>query len=818
VEVEGSGDPAGEGEADRLRLVLNAPALAALTPLAALHPALARWTPQQGSAEVSLSTQGRWPALRTEGQARLRELRAAELGLASGQVSWRVSSGRDEPVSLQAELLQARVGVLRASVLRASVDGTLRAHRLSLDAAAPLQPPPGLERSFGLQPAAGTQARLQGSGGWDGARAGGGTWRGSLDRLSVGVWDGSTERRATPDASWLDARELSGEVRFAEDWAVAAVQAAAGRATLAGGVPLRWDEVRYRAHAGHPDLELRAEIAPVPVLPFLLRARTGLRWAGDLRMAARVDVRAGERLQADIALQRHDGDLQVLESGATPQPLGLSDRAARAERARGRVALHATARRQPPRADLGVGERAHTPAAALAGARRGARRHGEPAGAQPGRVGRLGAAGLAHRRGALHGGARGRAVRRAAAQRRAARQPRGGAQPAAGRGLQRRRARRDAQRRHRARGALQPARRRGHALRRGHGELGRLVELLLGPAQRAGAQLPRHRAGGPPARGQRRGHAADAQRAAARRRPPCGGQRAAGPLPAQRPTLDEDVSVLRPGVQAQEQVQPVQQSALLRTARIALDLDLGEKLRLRFFGVDTGLRQLRVSTPGGRLSVQGAVRAEDGTYTGYGQKSGDRARAGDACRAAGVGAAGHPGAAAEDRRPRGRGHHRARARPARQALQRAGHVGDRQAFTWLVLGRAPEGLGRADTEVLARAASALLAGQGEGPTDVLLRAVGLDDLSVRQSDGDTRDTIIRLGKQLSRRWYVGYERGVNATAGTFQLIYRIAQQFTLRAQSGLEKSSRPHLDLALRRILHAAARPPPRRPVRPATP
>jgi translocation and assembly module TamB len=35
---------------------------------------------------------------------------------------------------------------------------------------------------------------------------------------------------------------------------------------------------------------------------------------------------------------------------------------------------------------------------------------------------------------------------------------------------------------------------------------------------------------------------------------------------------------------------------------------------------------------------------------------------------------------------------------------------------------------------------------------------------------------------------VGYERGVNATAGTFQLIYRIAQRFTLRAQGGLENS------------------------------
>ncbi|MBY0468673.1 MAG: translocation/assembly module TamB domain-containing protein [Burkholderiaceae bacterium] len=45
-----------------------------------------------------------------------------------------------------------------------------------------------------------------------------------------------------------------------------------------------------------------------------------------------------------------------------------------------------------------------------------------------------------------------------------------------------------------------------------------------------------------------------------------------------------------------------------------------------------------------------------------------------------------------------------------------------------------------------------------------------------------------LGKQLSRRWYVGYERGLNATAGSFQLIYRIARSFTLRAQSGFENS------------------------------
>ena len=48
----------------------------------------------------------------------------------------------------------------------------------------------------------------------------------------------------------------------------------------------------------------------------------------------------------------------------------------------------------------------------------------------------------------------------------------------------------------------------------------------------------------------------------------------------------------------------------------------------------------------------------------------------------------------------------------------------------------------------------------------------------------TCTTIVRLGCQLSQRWYVGYERSLNATTGSWQLIYRIAQRFTLRAQSG----------------------------------
>ncbi len=111
-----------------------------------------------------------------------------------------------------------------------------------------------------------------------------------------------------------------------------------------------------------------------------------------------------------------------------------------------------------------------------------------------------------------------------------------------------------------------------------------------------------------------------------------------------------------------------------------------------------------------------------------------------------------------------------------------------EKLSWLVLGRGPDGLGRTDTALLQRAAVALLAGDGAAPTAALLGALGLTEFSVRQSDGEVRETVVTLGKQLSRRWYVGYERSVNATVGTWQLIYRVARRFTLRAQTGQENS------------------------------
>jgi translocation and assembly module TamB len=264
------------------------------------------------------------------------------------------------------------------------------------------------------------------------------------------------------------------------------------------------------------------------------------------------------------------------------------------------------------------------------------------------------------------------------------------------------------------------------------------------------------------------------------------------------PTLDDDV-VVRGGRSVPEMAaaaEPAILPRLIRQSSVTLDVDLGRKLRLRGRGLDTALQgDLKLTTPAGNLAVNGSVRAQGGTYAAYGQKLNiERGIVTFSGRVdtprldilalrpntdirVGVAISGTP-------------------QSPRVRLVSEPEMGETDKLSWLLLGRGSEGLGRTDTAVLQRAAVALLAGEGEAPTDSLLRALGIDDLSVGQTagtnsgttTGDGRETVIRLGKQLSRNWYAGYERGVNATAGTFQLIYRVAQRFTLRAQSGLENS------------------------------
>ena len=261
---------------------------------------------------------------------------------------------------------------------------------------------------------------------------------------------------------------------------------------------------------------------------------------------------------------------------------------------------------------------------------------------------------------------------------------------------------------------------------------------------------------------------------------------------SEAPTIGDDVSVInRPGVSdAEDAAAAAAAAAPRRKMQVALTVDLGSKLRLRGRGIDTHLRgALKVATPNGRPYITGAVSTVDGTYAAYGQKL-----VIERGSIAFTGPVDNPRLDIQAMRPQSPAASASdvkvgvlitgTAQEPRVRLYSEPTMSETEKLSWLVLGRGPSGLGGADLGLLQTAAAALLAGEGGSPTDNVIAAIGLDELSVRQSDGAVRETIVTLGKQISDKWYVGYERSITTTEGTWQLIYRLGQRFTVRAQSG----------------------------------
>lgn len=260
------------------------------------------------------------------------------------------------------------------------------------------------------------------------------------------------------------------------------------------------------------------------------------------------------------------------------------------------------------------------------------------------------------------------------------------------------------------------------------------------------------------------------------------------------PTVGDDVNVINgPGKTVDEEDDSAA-TAGKRKVLATVDIDLGDRLHLRGRGLETDLTgHLKFTTPNNRPSLQGNVKAVRGTYVAYGQKlnidRGTIAFTGPienprldilAMRKQ------SPTAASSDVKV---GVQIAgTAQDPRISLYSDPSMSETDKLSWLILGRGPSGLGGADIGLLQSAAVALLSGEGPSTTDNIISTLGLDELSVRQSDGTVRDTVVNVGKQISRYWYVGYERNLNATAGNWQLIYRLAQRFTLRAQTGADNA------------------------------
>lgn len=803
MRVDGRAATQAPGHDDAWGFELHAPALAALDPLMRLvRPAGAARLELSGAIDANARVNGRWPSLRTEGQAQARQARIGEFAAAQAQARWRMGTAAHAPLELQAELAGVTLGArstLDSATL--SVEGSPASHRIEARASAPLRAPGWLEQmTAGAPPpapaaaasAAGTSVAVGGAVALLSAQGG---LVGDLENTGrIDAWRGSIQRvdlrpRGAPQAqAWLASSGLELALEFdPADAGLAGATLGAGRAVVVGAT-LAWSRVVWRvAGPGRAaSLEANAVLEPIAVAPLLQRLQPGFGWVGDLTLAGHLAVRSAPTMQAEIVIERHGGDLGVRDLAVPELPvqslglselrLGLSARdglwqftQALAGSNLGSAAGAQVLRTAP---DV-VWPAPETPLEGVLQAnvaQLGAWGNWLPAGWRLVGSAHAGAS-IAGRFGEPEytGEIRGSGI--------GVRNLLEGVDVHGGELLV----------------SLQGPRARieTFVLHAGAGTVRLEGEGSLGVSPQARLRLLADRfelLGRVDRRLLASGDATllfDAQAV-----------RLDGRLAvdeglfdfsrADAPGLSDDVQVLRPGDGVRSDVAPTR--AMRRQVAVDLRVDLGRKLRVRGRGLDTLLRgELRVSAPGGRLAVHGAVRAEDGTYAAYGQKldisRGDLRFNGPVESPAldvlairpnldvRVGVA-VTGTAASPRV-------RLYSEPA---------MSDMAKLSWLVLGREPDGLGRTDTALLQRAALALLSGESGGRNNDLVHAIGLDELSLRQSDGEVRETFVNVGKQIGRHWYVGYERSLNAATGAWQLIYRTAQRLTVRAQSGEDSS------------------------------
>ena len=810
---------------DDWRLAIDAPHLDAIAPLlGTLHGApgaagQAHAAPRlAGTLTAKAHVTGRWPDLTSDGELQASSLRFDAITVRQASGRWRAGSSADAAIEGHLKLDDLAIAGRLVEHAEATVTGSARAHRAELRIDSAALPPEWVDTLTAKVPAT-TAARsvanvttanaasastaasarsklvLVAEGGLvDSGSEHTAGWRGSVRELTA-------QSIAPPSRTWLHARDIRGAVFWAGGPLRADVDAGSADAL---GATLRWSHIAWQqAAASMPaKLDVQASVDTLAVAPLLAAFQPDFGWAGDLAVAARIDVRSAPSTKVDIVVERKGGDLAVTDEFGS-QPLGISELRLGVAADQGAWKLAA----RVAGAAIGVASANVTARAAAGAAWPGA--DSPLAGNVELRIASLGSWGRWVPAGwRLAGEMRADAVVGG----------RFGAPQYTGRvegtklGV-----------RNFVEGvnvtdgvvaiALQgtTARIEAFTAKAGAGTVRVEGEAAFDDAPSARLRLVADRfelLGRVDRRIVASGNAAlrlDSKTLA------LDGQLAIDEglvdfTRSDAPTLGSDVEVVRrPAVVQAAASSPAQVAvsaaaaaasapapaiAITPSRAVALDLrvGMGEKLRVRGRGLDAGLRgELRITSPGGRLAVNGTLRTEGGTYQAYGQKLGiDR----------GVltftGPVENPRLDIEATRPdvdvRVGVVVSGTALYPRVRLFSEPDLSDLDKLSWLVLGRASETTGGADTALLQQAALALLSGEGPGVTDRLIKSIGLDAVSVRQSQGAVKDTIVSLGKQISKRWYVGYERGLNTTTGTWQLIYRVARRVTVRAEAGSDNA------------------------------
>ena len=115
------------------------------------------------------------------------------------------------------------------------------------------------------------------------------------------------------------------------------------------------------------------------------------------------------------------------------------------------------------------------------------------------------------------------------------------------------------------------------------------------------------------------------------------------------------------------------------------------------------------------------------------------------------------------------------------------NVPDLEKLSWITLGRAPGG--KTDASLLLAAAGSILGGQAGGVTETISRALGVDELAIRQSGVDALTGQVGVvGKRLSDKAYISYEQGLTAVAGVTKLTYNLTPKITLVTRAGMDNA------------------------------
>ena len=223
---------------------------------------------------------------------------------------------------------------------------------------------------------------------------------------------------------------------------------------------------------------------------------------------------------------------------------------------------------------------------------------------------------------------------------------------------------------------------------------------------------------------------------------------------------------------------------------VALDVRvrLGDGITLTGRGIDALLKgEIRLVNDAGQLlQAQGTFNVDKGTYTAYGQKL-----AIEQGLLRFTGAINNPQLSILAMR-RDRTQEvdagvsvRGTVQTPRITLVSEPNVPDAEKLAWLVLGRSLSNAGTGDADALQRAAGLLLTNSAaNGVSSQIATAFGLDTLSVGTSKDTVAQRIVTVGKRISSRLYVSYQKGLETASNALLLRYTLSPRLTVEAETG----------------------------------